>query len=281
MFSINFSGVLLLSLFYSVCYGNESLEFDSNRRLSRNSILHKDTAYCRNKIDSAWKSSNPHWDARNLVAMNESMLESFVLSGVADDMSVKCIAVCVDIGLAEDLIPYPIPNAMYSEASALESNPSDLASFVDNCKKAEVGFISYYPKEAKLYWLNNNNKRHEMGLLKYGERNTMWQRSYLGHTFEVCDKDTDELLLRHTVMYNAHVVVGQDYQIEAVNRSIHNTFNFEQVNAKVKQAMSHEWTRCNRVKRTFTPLGFSKGRVPKDVWGSISAYQYNNRDNGV
>ena len=42
-----------------------------------------------------------------------------------------------------------------------------------------------------------------------------------------------------------------------------------------------EWSRANRVKRTFTEFGFSKGKLPVDLWASISSYYYNNRDHKV
>lgn len=45
--------------------------------------------------------------------------------------------------------------------------------------------------------------------------------------------------------------------------------------------MRNEWTRCNRVKRTFTELGFAKGKLPKDVWASLSTYNYNNKANAA
>lgn len=282
-----FSFLLINALLVSSVFGDaaDTLQFDSNRRLTRNSILYQDTAFCRGKVQNAWKFGNPYTDARNFVAMNDSMIQSFVDSGVKDVYETKCFAVCVDVGLAEDLIPYPVPFYIYTEhvivRDAEKSNAGDLAVFIDRCKAAEVGFISYFPRDAQVYWINTDGGRHDMGILKYGERNTLWQRTFLGHTFEICDKETDELLQRHTVTHHAHVVVGHAYQVESVNKSIHSTFNFEQVNAKVKQAMSHEWTRCNRVKRTFTPLGFSKGRLPNDIWGSISAYQYNNKDSGA
>jgi hypothetical protein len=258
----------------------ETLEFDVNRRLSRNSILYQDSAYCQKKIETRWNQNNPYANARNLIPMSSSILQSFVDSEAKTNVETTCFAVCVDTGLAEDLIPYPVPFYVYAEHSALDDSENDLTSLVNSCKAAEVGFISYYPKEAQVYWLNNEGKRHKMGTLKYGERHTLWQRTFLGHVYEICDMESDELIMRHTVMHHAHVVVGQAYQVAAVNKSIHSSFNFEQVSTKVKQAMSHEWLRCNRVKRTYTPLGFAKGRLPNDVWGSISAYQYNNKDNG-
>lgn len=42
-----------------------------------------------------------------------------------------------------------------------------------------------------------------------------------------------------------------------------------------------EWNRAHRVSRTFTEFGFNKGRLPDDLWSSISGYYHNNRDHKV
>jgi hypothetical protein len=42
-----------------------------------------------------------------------------------------------------------------------------------------------------------------------------------------------------------------------------------------------EWNRANRVTRTFTGLGFAKGRMPTELWSSISSYYYNNREHKI
>jgi hypothetical protein len=46
----------------------------------------------------------------------------------------------------------------------------------------------------------------------------------------------------------------------------------------IKATLDSEWMKKNAVKRTFTDLGFNRGRLPHDLWGSISAYHYNNRN---
>ena len=35
------------------------------------------------------------------------------------------------------------------------------------------------------------------------------------------------------------------------------------------------------MKRTFTDIGFARSKLPLDLFGSMSAYHYNNRDNMV
>jgi hypothetical protein len=53
------------------------------------------------------------------------------------------------------------------------------------------------------------------------------------------------------------------------------------VDRGVRNTFSAEWARAHRVQRTFTEFGFARGKVPMDLWGSISSYYYNNRNNKV
>eukprot|EP01034_Spumella_vulgaris_P023684 gene23684-29929_t len=53
------------------------------------------------------------------------------------------------------------------------------------------------------------------------------------------------------------------------------------VTQQVKNTFRMEWERAHRVKRTFTEFGFNHGRLPPDLWASISAYHYNNRNHKV
>ena len=45
--------------------------------------------------------------------------------------------------------------------------------------------------------------------------------------------------------------------------------------------LQHEWDRSQRIKRTFTDVGFARGRLPPDLFSSMSSYYYNNRDNRI
>jgi hypothetical protein len=260
----------------------DSLQYDVNNRLSRNSIVYQDTPACRNKIEKEWNNGNPYADARNLIPMTPSLLKNFVDNEVFGD-DTSCAAVCVDTGVEESLVPHPMPFMVYSETSPLRDAEKDkkieMNTWLNKCKGAEVGFISYLPKDATLYWVNLEGERRNAGTLKWGERYTVWQNTFLGHVYEICDKDSDELIMRYTVVHNAHVVVGHEHHALATNKTIQNIFDFGAVKENVKHAMSSEWSKSSRVTRTFTPLGFDKGKLPRDIWGSISAFNYNNRDN--
>ena len=53
------------------------------------------------------------------------------------------------------------------------------------------------------------------------------------------------------------------------------------VTADVEDTFEGEWARSRKVTRTFTELGFSIGKLPLDLWGSMSTYYYNNRENKI
>ena len=48
---------------------------------------------------------------------------------------------------------------------------------------------------------------------------------------------------------------------------------------KIQDTLYNEWFRSRRVTRTFTELGFNRGKLPLDLFASMSTYYYNNRVN--
>lgn len=131
--------------------------------------------------------------------------------------------------------------------------------------------MSYNVNPVIIYWMDSNNNRKPVGTLLKGERNTQWHQSYLGHKFELVDKDTGALLKGFTVQYDEIVSVG-NYASRTKTMD---------VRSKVLSTFNNEWQRANRVTRTFTEYGFAVGKLPKDIWGSVSSYYYNNRNNKV
>ena len=77
-----------------------------------------------------------------------------------------------------------------------------------NCQPTEVGFLSYNPNMAYVYWVNPRGKRSLVGNLLKGEKNTFWQGSYLGHRFVIEDSVTNAILLDVTVEYDAIFHIG-------------------------------------------------------------------------
>ena len=55
----------------------------------------------------------------------------------------------------------------------------------------------------------------------------------------------------------------------------------EQRRDVVKAMIEESVRRSREVRRTFSPHGFKVGRLPPDLWASMSAYYYNNLNNGI
>jgi hypothetical protein len=53
------------------------------------------------------------------------------------------------------------------------------------------------------------------------------------------------------------------------------------IEEEIESTLKDEWRRHTIVKRTFSPLGFDKGRLPPDIFASMGAWFYNNRHNKV
>ena len=49
----------------------------------------------------------------------------------------------------------------------------------------------------------------------------------------------------------------------------------------IKHTLYNEWKRSAKVTRSFSELGFQKGRLPDDIFASMGAFYYNNRHNKV
>ena len=139
-------------------------------------------------------------------------------------------------------------------------------------EEVEAGWTSYYSGALSLFWINpENNDRIHNGKLEYGEQKTHWMKSSLGHTFEVLDEEANVVLGRFTLRHDSYFVIGHT-----------KAQNFERdVAVQVEETFVGEWERSRKVTRTFTELGFSKGKLPQDLWGSMSAYYYNNRNSKI
>lgn len=83
------------------------------------------------------------------------------------------------------------------------------------------------------------------------------------------DKLENKILYKFTVENNG---------VTSLGHKPHGQISQKNINSQVLEEMEEEWQNQKRVKRTFSPLGFDKGRLPDDVYASIASYYYNNRD---
>ena len=99
------------------------------------------------------------------------------------------------------------------------------------------------------------------------ERSTRFIHSYVGHRF-IAEDPAGKVVMDHTVQFTGVIGIS-NHKNAHEHRDIRN---------EVKSTMKGEWQKHLQVTRTFSPLGFSKGRLPNDVFASMEAFHYNNRD---
>lgn len=166
------------------------LEFDENDRLIGNHLFFTQSSTCNiGRDELAMRPSEP---------ISSHLVEAYFGT---DPASYGCAAVCIQKGTHRDHVLHPLP--MY-----VGKHLTSIYNFAfENCQKTEVGFLSYNPNVADIMWVNNG-KQHKVGTLKTGEKNTVWQTSYLGHQFVVQDSVSKETLLELTVTHNSVYAIG-------------------------------------------------------------------------
>lgn len=180
----------------------------------------------------------------------------------------QCPAVCLERGVDSYLVGYPLPDRYYNpeENEDHTSFRHFLGSF--SCGRVEVSFISYHPKTLDFYWVDPDGKKHFQNTLERKEKNTHFVTTYIGHRFVAEDPDTKEEVLDYTIEFNGNVGISNHV----------NEHEERDIRDEVRSSLIDQWTDHLRVRRTFSPLGFAKGRLPEDVFGSMRSFYYNNRN---
>ncbi len=185
-----------------------------------------------------------------------------------------CLTACIERGVERDLAGYALPQHVYT------GQPEGIAHwFRESCARVEICLLSYHSKEHPLqvYWKKPDGELKHHLSLEYGDQHTRCFSSYLGHEFVAKDESDPQ----------NHIVIGE-LTVEFITvkawgesppsdeRAPSHDFDDE-----IEKTLKHEWTRHNRITRTFSPLGFKKGRLPNDVFASLGAFYYNNAQNVV
>ena len=100
-------------------------------------------------------------------------------------------------------------------------------------------------------------------------------QTYIGHEFIVENAATGEELGTIHVEHDLFIAVG------ASPPSRGEEDHLEHLEEDVRKLLLGEWENKKRTSRTFTPLGFAKGKLPRDIWASMSAFYHNNRNNRI
>jgi hypothetical protein len=184
-----------------------------------------------------------------------------------------CVAACLEKGTDRSVAGHTMPYQQYDP----QTSTGTLTQWYElNCHRVEVCLVNYYNTERALtvHWIHQETKQAQVhNTVGPGDKNTRCFYSYLGHSFRVTD-EVDGVIDEFTVEHSLVKAFGDSPP--SGYRAKGHTFDKE-----IEGTLKMEWTRHNKVKRTFSPLGFDKGRLPPDVFASMGSFFHNNRNNKV
>lgn len=248
------------------------LPYDENDRLASHILAYPASGPCSSLIEAEMPSGGNLYQHLPIAVKGEAATALFGDRIPGEDVPItdvkRCPAVCLDRGADSSLVGHPIPQKYYNPDQVEEHQPS-FADFVSSlsCGRVEFGFINYSPSTVSLYWVDSGGKKVFLYPLERTEKNTRFIHTFVGHRFVAEDPD-EKVVLDITVEFNGVIGIS-DHE---------NPHRHRDIRSEVQRTMGGEWSKHLQVKRTFSPLGFSKGRLPDDIFGSMGAFYYNNRD---
>lgn len=195
-----------------------------------------------------------------------------------------CEAAFLERGTDRSVLGYPMPYKRWSfsmVADARKMKDSLVGWFYQDCWKIEVCVINYLDRKhpLDLFWIHTETGELQLAqTMTYGERNTRCFVTYIGHEFvlknhlgETIDGYVNEETgVSLTVEYPLILGFGQPpTQTENVAEDYYDR--------EIERTLRNEWSRHTKPLKTFSTLGFSKGRLPNDVFASMGSFFYNNR----
>lgn len=254
---------------------HEFLRFDENDRLATHALVFDATNPNCQAMEKLFGTLPYQEEGTVRIAGVEGAARDEVFQGHQPVTPESCQAACLEKGVPKSLVGSVMPEKIYDSRSPSKGShtiQSPKRWFADTCTRVEVCVLSYHSKTSDLivYWkepTTGNLLPHQS--LPYGEKHTKCFYSYWGHEFVAKDSKTEEVVGTFTVETTSVMAWGDSPPSD--RRS--DNYDYER---EILSTLKHEWTRHQRITRTFSPLGFKKGRLPNDVFASMSAFYYNN-----
>lgn len=260
---------------------SSDLEYDENNRLAKHTFVYDaSNPLCQTMVKQhlikSLQTVPKEGEHFHVAAVEGHAFERVLRPYQTKDSG--CLAACIERGVEIDYAAFVMPESVYDSA-ILEDEQGMVDWFKLTCSHVEVCLMNYHSKESPLhvYWRNPNGDLQRQFSIEYGERKTRCFDTFIGHEFVARDESDP----------NNPVVVGEltvEFQsVKAWGNSPPSderspAHNFE---AEIERTLRNEWKRHQRITRTFSPLGFKKGRLPNDVFAALSAFYYNNAKNVV
>ena len=240
----------------------KDLPFDDNGKLTHHHLV-----YPAGNPECAAARKDKTYGFQTAALTGEALQAVFPGANKGD-----CVAACLEKGVDRSVAHAAMPFRHWDGKEALFKTWFEGSA----CKQVEVCLLNYHSRYTpiKIYWLDpvNGAKKYHMDI-DFGEHGTRCFQSFVGHEFVAEDGDSGEFL--ETIFIDHITTKAIGVSPPNANPERH---DFDK---EIVSTLRNEWKRHNRVKRTFSELGFKKGRLPDDIFASMGAFYYNNRQHIV
>jgi len=239
----------------------QELSYDENGKLSKHYLV--------------YPAGNPNCPAASHDA--GYLFESAALDGEALQAVFPgyegngCRAACLELGTDRS-----VAHAVMPHKQNFDADEAFGPWFANACQKVELCLLNYHSRDypLKLMWLSPDTNEEQLHMeIEWGERKTRCFESYIGHKLIARDGNTNEVVYAFTVEHVLSMGIGESPP--SGNPEGHN------IEQEIESTLHKEWEKTLKIKRTFSPLGFKKARLPEDVFAMMGAFYYNNRHNNV
>uniref|UniRef100_A0A7S4EK24 Fe2OG dioxygenase domain-containing protein n=1 Tax=Pseudo-nitzschia australis TaxID=44445 RepID=A0A7S4EK24_9STRA len=263
----------------------DDLEYDENGKLAKHYVV-----FPANRPDCAtslWEDGlkKPKYGFTASPLEGDALSKVFSNRFEGEDYDDKeqeegylCMAACLEKGTDRKVAGHTMPHFHYRsrDQNSAKQKTRFKNWFRGHCGKVEVCFVNYVVRERPLeiYWANptSGDKRKQVDL-EFSEPKAYCFHSYLGHEFEAIDDESgfyEKITIEHaTIKAFGTSPPSSSQRFDEIKH----------LEADVKSTLELEWDRHLTVQRTFTSLGFAKGRLPDDVFANMGSFYYNNRNN--
>lgn len=255
------------------------LSYDAEGFLSRNYALYSPT--CPSHIPPQVEEYSEENPQRLSLPASEDLMNLFIPTTTHYP---SCSIVCLQRGvphlLAHHIFPHHILQLDGNNGDdSSDSSSSSIGGWIrHHCDFLEMGVVNHTPLPLLVYWVHpETGERHlatevEVG----GEKHMSWIETYLGHAFELVEEGPEAKVVANiTIEHDVFLSIGTSPASQGTPGFL------DSLEQAVKEVLLGEWEGRKRVERTFTPLGFHKGKLPLDIWASMLAFYHNNRGNKI
>jgi hypothetical protein len=266
------AAVVVAPLVHSI---QDDLSYDENNKLRSHYLVYP--AFASDDCEPVtFDGTSGPFEVRGLTG--KALYDVFGSSVAPTDCRAACIERGTDKAVAHAVMPHKFYNSETDDKDAEDDTPQkDFYDWFENtCSNVETCLMNYYDTEhfIQTFWFPlDGSAKQEHIKIEYGNQNTRCFKTWIGHKFQVTDHTGTVVIDEFTIDFALVKGFGESPPSDTVDAR-----DFDQ---EIMESLDSEWSRHNRVTRTFSPLGFAKGRLPPDVFASMGAFFYNNRFNKV